>query len=405
MNPGRALLLLAALVLAPVPARAQNPTMSDDFTRIIGWLSAQTAQSLGFNAGSTFDPPNEMRPWRIQPDVSLGIGVMPFDKGVFPKMEVEALAEKDPAKDLPNDVKFPNLTVHSRMGLPWRMDLGVRLVNMTIPKGYRLSETTKGDGQSNTIGVALRKHFLGGGRPLVSVSGAYNKVNGYFNFANEFNNVELAPGFFASSKNTGQLDWSVQSLGVNVVVSQAYGRWTPFLGAGFNRVTGSVKGKLEANWLTPLIQPSVGRADNAPEAGNSRVIFGFQRDGSFWSFFLNGEAKASGFAAGKAFVISTGFAAPFKIGANSSIVRGGRNKLASELAQAADDEPELMPAERLPHSETRIKRYWLWGREKDAEAKPKRAEPKPKPAQRQRQDYQAERRRPGPPPAELIFIR
>lgn len=330
----------AAVVLCLLAAsgRAANPVMSDDFDKIIGWLTFQTAQGLGFNAGSTFDPPNEMRPWRMQPDVSLGIGMMPFDKGTFPEMEVEALAEKDMAGMLPDKVMFPNLTFHVRMGLPKRMDMGVRVVNMTTPKNYRLSESTVGNGQSNTIGFSLRRHFFGrGDQPLVSVTGAYNHVKGYFNFKNQFEDVELVDGIlWASSENTGNLDWDVKSYGVNMIVSQAFGKWTPFAGMGLSYITGNVKGRLEANWETPLIQPSVGEAESKPEAQQSRAILGVQRDGSFFKWFVNAEMKTTGFQSNKAFIISTGLAAPFRIGANSSLARERSSR--PKLAQWKDGE-------------------------------------------------------------------
>lgn len=329
--------MTALVLLAAAPLRAQNPTMEPDFSRIMQWLTYQTAQGLAFNSGSTFDPPNEMHPWRFQPDFSLGLGVMPYDKGTFPRMQVQALEEKNPKADLPDDVKFPNLTFHSRMGLPWRMDAGVRLVNMTVPKNYRLSESTVGNGQSNTVGFALRKHFMGRGAPLVSVTGAYNRVSGYFNFRSRFEEVELVKGVFsASSVNSGQLDWTVTSIGLNLVVSQVYGKWTPFLGAGYNRISGVVDGRLEAVWDTTFIASTLGKASSRPEPNNTRLIFGFQRDGSFFRYFVNGEVKTSGVAAGRAFVLSTGLAAPFKIGANSTVVRYGRNKPKTYQASAQD---------------------------------------------------------------------
>jgi hypothetical protein len=347
-----------------MPVQAQNPTLSNDFDKIMGWLAGQTAQSLGFNAGSTFDPPNEMRKWRIQPDVSFGIGVMPFDKSIFPRMDVQALEDQEPGALLPNDVKFPNLTLHMRLGLPQRMDLGLRGVNMTVPKGYKLSENTTGSGQSNTIGVSLRKHFLGGTAPLVSLSMFYNHVTGYFSFANQFTDLELTPGFFASSKNNGQLEWDVRSIGLNMVLSQVWGKWTPFLGMGYNRVSGNVTGRMTANWATPLIQPSVGQATASPEPDNTRLILGFQRDGSLMHFFMNGEFKVSGFQSGKAFVISTGLAAPFNIGRNSSVVRYGRNK-PSDLAMHEEESIKR----RVQRSQKK-RRVRFWPERKKRKRKP-----------------------------------
>lgn len=371
MNRGAALLAALLALLGASSARAQTaPRMADDFARIMDWLTRGTADGLGFNAGSSFDPPNEMRPWRIQPDVSLGVGILPYDKKAFPRMQVQALADTQPEKSLPDKMMFPNLTLHMRMGLPGRWDVGTRFANMTTPDNYKLSETTTGNGQSNTLGVAVRRHFAGGDRPLVSVSGVYNHTFGYFNFKNEYKNVELVPGtLWADSTNTGALEWDVRSFGVNVIASQNYGKWIPFGGFGYNRMIGSVSGRLEARWKTPLIAPSVGQASNSPADDNGRVILGFQRDGSFFKLFMNGEIKAMGPMAGKSFIISTGLAAPFKIGATSSLVREGRNR-SSSLADAYETPKRLSETRRKAAAQaapppakpakSRVNTYWTW---------------------------------------------
>ena len=393
--PLAALLAASVTVLGASPARAQAaPRMADDFTQIMDWLTRGIADGLGFNAGSSFDPPNEMRPWRLQPDVSLGVGLLPFDKKAFPKMKVQALADTKPDESLPDQMMFPNLTLHMRMGLPRRWDVGTRFANMTTPSNYKLSPTTTGNGQSNTLGVSVRRHFMGGDRPLVSVSGVYNHTFGYFNFQNEYKDVNLVPGMLkADSTNFGTLEWDVRSFGVNAIASQSFGKWIPFGGFGYNRMIGSVSGKLEAQWKTPLIAPSVGQASNSPSEDNGRVILGFQRDGSFFKLFMNTEIKAMGTMAGKSFIISTGLAAPFKIGASSALVREGRNRN-SNLAERPRIADPVAPAKTrrgrtaaLPEARpvpSRVNTYWTWDKSEVA--------PPPKKTARET-------------PPELIFIR
>jgi hypothetical protein len=318
--------------------------MSDDFTRMMQWITQQTAEGLAFNTGSTFDPPNEMQPWRMQPDINLGFGVLPYDKSAFPEIQVGELAEKNPKAMLPDRVVFPNLTTHLRVGLPWRLDAGVRLVNVTVPKGYKLSESTKGDGQINTIGFSIRKHFFGGDDPLLSFTGAYNRVFGHFNFKNEFKDVVLyASGgsqIIADSLNQGRLDWDVRSYGINATVSQVFGRWTPFAGFGFNHMFGLVHGRLDGVWQTPLVSPSVGEAVEDPEPTQGRVLFGAQRDGEKLSYYFNVEVKAIGTQAGKTFIFMAGLAAPFKLGAGNTLAPERR-------ARAPSRRPEGRPGRRI----------------------------------------------------------
>ncbi len=298
-------------------AWAQNPSLSDDYKAMMGWLSNEVVQGLAFNAGSTFDPPHELPAWKLQPDISVGLGSVPLDKAKFPKMSVPALAEKNPTEMLPNDVRFPNLTLHMRFGLPGRMDLSLRGAGMTVPKGHSLAPGTQGDGQSSTLGLGARKHFFGGDDdPLLSLGLNYNHVRGHFNFLNRIQYLQLLPGYTIDAVNTGRLEWNVNSFGGNAVVSQTFGAWTPFVGGGLNYMTGSVKARLQSDFATALISPAVGEASAKPEAIMTRFIFGVQMDHSRFGLFLNGEVKTSGASAGKTFIVSTGVAAPFRFGAS-----------------------------------------------------------------------------------------
>lgn len=349
--PGKPWLTAALLVLAALPARSA-PSMNGDFERMMGWLSNEVVQGLSFNAGSMFDPPCELRKWHIQPDVSLGLGSIPLNKGKFPHIETPALADKGPEKLLPNSVQFPNLALHLRMGLPGRFDFTLRGANMTVPKGYKLAKGTLGNGQSNSIGFSLRRHFLGGNDwPLVTVSGNYNHVKGHFNFLSNWQRVELTPGFQVDSKNTGRLEWNVNSLGVNTIMSQSYGIWTPFIGAGWNYLYGSMKARLQADFATPLIAPAIGEASDHPEQHQARVIVGTQLDRSRFSLFVNGEMKAIGMQAGKAFIIQLGVVTPFRIGSGSLVAKGTKRlvPVSAQLARdpGSDDEFDLDAGERI----------------------------------------------------------
>ncbi|MBI4425205.1 MAG: hypothetical protein HY554_15850 [Elusimicrobia bacterium] len=366
----------AAAFLAVAPARA-NPSMSADFDRMMAWLSNEVVQGLAFNAGSTFDPPNELRPWHVQPDVSLGMGFVPLNKKRFPEVETPALRDKGPSNLLPSSVSFPNLALHLRVGLPRRWDLTVRGADMTVPKGYRISPETFGDGQSNSFGFGLRKHLFGGNRPLLSVAGNYNYVQGHFNFRNAWQRLELTPGFQVDTQNVGRLEWSVNSIGANAVVSQTYGIWTPFMGAGWNYMSGSMKSRLQADFATPLIAPSIGEASDHPEQHQARVIVGTQLDRSRFSMFVNGEMKAVGASSGKTFIVQMGLVTPFRIGAGSLAARGSRGPGgASRSYVRAAPPPE--PETELPKLEEPRQRWAELPlfRRRGAEERPLRAKDK-----------------------------
>ncbi|MBI5201453.1 MAG: hypothetical protein HY925_07705 [Elusimicrobia bacterium] len=341
----RALPVALAAVLAAVPASAAS--MSADYERMAGWLSNEVVQGLSFNAGSTFDPPNEIRSWHVQPDISLGIGALPLNKGKFPVMETKQLADQHPEQVLPNSVTFPNLALHLRLGLPNRFDLTLRGANMTVPKGYKLAKGTTASGQSNSIGFGVRRHFFGqGGLPLLSVSGNFNHVKGLFNIQTAWQRLELTPGFYQDTRTLGRLEWNVNSFGLNAVMSQTTGIWTPFAGIGWNKMSGSMKTRLQQDFAGSLILPAIGEASDHPEEHQARLIVGTQLDRSRFSMFVNGELKVVGIQSGKAFILQIGFNAPFHIGSGSFASKGTKKTLYAK--QDEDKAPwELDENERV----------------------------------------------------------
>jgi hypothetical protein len=312
---GRALVgALAITLLATTGARAANPSMSGDFTRMMEWLSHEMAQGLAFNAGSMFDPPHEVKSRRLQPDISIGAGKMPLDKAQFPQPEVPALREMGASDIFPDSVIFPNLAMHLRAGLPARMDFSIRFANMTTPSGYKLGSGAAAKGQSNSVGFGLRKHFFGkDGLPLLGFGAHYNHVNGRFAIATKFK-VDSISGFTADSPVNGDFRWDVSSIGGNFMLSKAYGAWTPFGGFGYNFTRGSVHTKLQATPNTPLISPITGTASGVPEKHSMRFIWGGQYSRGWINVFANGELKATGIAHGRAWVFHTGVNLPFEVG-------------------------------------------------------------------------------------------
>lgn len=310
---GAATAVIVAAFFISVP-RAAAQDMNADFQNITGWLSHEVAQGLGFNSGETFDPPREIYDRRLEPDISLGGGVMPLNKATFPAMQTQQLADEDPQRLFPSSVLFPNFTMHLRAGLPGRSDFALRFADMTSPPGYKLSANTTAKAQSNSIGVTLRKHLLGGDLPLLSLGASYNHVYGRFEFAT---NMLISPGIGNATIDTpvnGGLYWNVSSYGLNAVMSQTFGLWTPFAGFGMNYVTGSVRASLAANPRTDLIDPLRGDASAKPETRNGRLIMGLQLNHSWVNFFTSGEIKALGVGSGKAWIVQSGMSLPFRIG-------------------------------------------------------------------------------------------
>ena len=336
---------IAASLFMVGTSEALGASMSQDFSNMMGWLSHEMAQGLAFNAGSTFDPPREVTNRKFQPDISLGVGNMPLNKSRFPELGAPALRDMGAAKIFPSTVLFPNLAMHWRVGLPYRSDLSLRFADMTTPPGYKISGNTTGNGQSNSFGLGLRKHILGGGGdwPLLSLGANYNCVFGRFTYKTKFgmNNVE---GFSADSDVDGTIQWSINSYGLNAVASQTYGRWTPFAGFGYNYVTGSVRAHLEAISQTPLISPIVGESSNKPEHSQGRLIFGAQMNRAWMNFFFNGEVKAIGTSSGNSWIIHGGITLPFQLGLHGFSSTKARKNASSTFKDIDESVEKEAPA-------------------------------------------------------------
>ncbi len=352
--------VLALALAAAVPARAANPSLSDDFQSMTQWLSHEMAQGLAFNAGSNFDPPREVKGWYLQPDLSLGIGRIPFNKKSFPALTVPALNERGGSSIFPNQVLFPNLALHLRMGLPWRGDAYIRLADATTPPGYKISPTMTAQVQTNSYGFGLRQHFdlWEEDLPKVALGAHFNHVRGRTRLKGKFN-VNVDNNFTADSDLNGEIDWNINSFGLTAIFHKSYDAWTPFFGLGYNYATGSVRSKLDLKSQTVLISDVHGENSERPEQSQGRWITGVQYARPTWSVFLNAEVKALGQLQYRSWIAQIGVALPYEVG------RG----------------PKIIYKKRRPEDAERIRRERELEREASKPAPKTKSQYKPKPVE------------------------
>ena len=294
------------------------------------WLSHEMANGLAFNAGSTFDPPREVKGWALQPDMSLGVGYIPFNKTNFPTLTTPALNEQGGSNIFPNAVNFPNLALHLRMGLPWRGDAYFRFADATTPPGYKISPTMTAQVQTNSYGFGLRQHFdlWNEDLPKVTLGAHYNHVRGRTRLKGAFNvNLE---SYKSDSELKGEIDWNLNSFALTAVAHKSYGVWTPFLGFGYNYASGSVRSKLELKSQTFLIPDILGESSARPEKSQGRWIAGVQYARLRWGAFLNAEVKALGQLQYRSWIAQFGVALPYEIGSGYKILYKKRAPGAAE---------------------------------------------------------------------------
>jgi len=285
------------------------------------WLSHEMANGLAFSAGSTFDPPREVTGWALQPDLSLGVGRIPFNKTNFPTLTVPALQEQGGSKIFPDATLFPNLALHLRMGLPGRRDLYFRFADATTPPGYKISPTMTAQVQTNSYGFGMRQHvdLWREDLPKVVLGAHYNHVRGRTRLKGQFN-VNIDDNFKADSEFNGEIDWNLNSFALTAVAHQSFDSWTPFFGFGYNYATGSVRSKLELKSRTFLISDVTGQGSERPEQSQGRWIAGVQYARPTWSTFFNAEVKALGRLQYRSWVAQVGVALPYEIRRGRAII-------------------------------------------------------------------------------------
>jgi hypothetical protein len=331
----------AALVVALALPAGANPSIQPDIDGMSQWLSSQMAQGLAFNAGENFDPPHIVKGYYLQPDLSFGVGLIPFNKKDFPQMQTPELQNGAGAALFPNSTLFPNLALHLRMGLPWRGDVYIRLADATTPPKYRISPTMTAQVQTNSIGFGIRQEFFGGDYPIVTAGAHYNHIQGYTKLNGTFG--VNASGFTADDVFNGDIKWNINSFGVDAIVSQTFGRWTPYGGLGYNYATGSVAVELDLVSGTFLVPSITGLGSDHPEKSQGREIAGVAYDHGNWTFFGNAELKALGELQYRSWIVQVGAALPFDIGGKKVFHKKGRTPVEPK-AVLDDDEAPRMPA-------------------------------------------------------------
>jgi hypothetical protein len=186
---------------------------------------------------------------------------------------------------------------------------------------------------------------------MLSVGAHFNHVYGWFNL---HTTRDMIVNQTINITNTveGRLDWNVSSYGLNAVLSESYRGWTPFLGCGYNYVTGSASASLQMP-ATATTTAAQGGGSDHPEQNQARFMAGVEFDRPWMHFFLNSEVKAVGENAGKSWIAMLGAALPFEIGMNLIPRRTGERTGAA--APAVDYGDYGQPAQKAPADKKKIR--------------------------------------------------
>jgi hypothetical protein len=138
---------------------------------------------------------------------------------------------------------------------------------------------------------------------------------------------------------------------LTALVSQSFGRWTPFGGLGYNYTTGSVAVNLELQSGTFLVPNINGQGSDRPEVSEGREIVGVSYDRRTWSAFANAELKALGELQYRSWIIQFGAAVPFSFGRKNKDAAVEPKPIFDEDADAPAAKPVPRPRASAPSTE------------------------------------------------------
>lgn len=226
--------------------------------------------------------------------------------------------------------------------------MALRLSNMTVPK-YQVSQNSQGEGQSNILGLQVRKHLGGGRRPRLSLAASGNLMKGGFKFYNQYKDVEVSDGVFLDSENTGAIRWKAASVGASAMLSQTYGPWVPFAGLGFHYGRGRVTSNLKAEFKTDLVNPIEGIGTAYLSQGQMRLMLGTQYNRKTMGLYGSMEVLTIGHLPGKALTFHLGASFPLGSAAKKSFREARQRALRPALpAGGAGRKSELATVDAAP---------------------------------------------------------
>lgn len=325
-----------------VSAASNAPRLSEDFKSIMEWLSAESAEGMAFHSAVSFDPPVELPPGGVGFDGNFGLGTVPLHKNTFPTLQVKTLQDTHPEQNFSDTTMFPDMTGHLRYGFEDRWEGALRFSDMTVPR-YKISPTTEGEGQSNILGVQIRKHMGDPKLERVTVYASYDYIFGGFKFFNGFQHVAVTDTLFLDSKNEGLLAWNIKTVGAGFMISHEWGRYVPYYGFGYNYSEGVVHTRLKSVFDGGLVSPVVGEGSHSVMGTQQlRMTLGTMRHGRKVNWYAATEILLFGSKSGRAFAVHMGFSVPIRMGASEEQL----SRPESELKDA----PRDLDAEELPSS-------------------------------------------------------
>jgi hypothetical protein len=231
--------ILGGFLTFGTPLRADLTT---DLVKSGEWFSQEVGDLLAFQAASTHFLPGDTTAFPgFQVGVAGGVSVQKLDRGAYRSIPFTEL-DRDEV-DLPRAVAAPAFVLHGKAGLPWGLDLGLKV-------GSASFEEKDGDArtkfENGIFGVELRKRLLGGGLsgavlPDLSLSLALDGASGELTREDRYEGAVQSGGGQLVADTSWETEWDVQAVTLRAVVSKKLLMVTPFVGLGVTRLSGDAE--------------------------------------------------------------------------------------------------------------------------------------------------------------------
>jgi hypothetical protein len=234
-------LLFSIAVFAGGPVwAALSDDIRTDSENVAKWFSQEVAHATAFNAAANPQIPGEVHNLLgVEVGLSAGVSSTKLDSDGFNNLPLKELETS--GFDMPSDVLMAMPLVHAKLGLPFKLDVGVKYGHIRYDD---TNEDAKSKVTNSVFGVDVRRRLMGEGvtgvvLPDVALSLAYDQANGDVTRTEQY--VGPVTGGTLDASSTMESKWQTGAVTARVVASKQVLIFTPYIGAGYSRLMGDAE--------------------------------------------------------------------------------------------------------------------------------------------------------------------
>lgn len=237
----------------------------NDYNLIGKWVNKELTEGFAYNAGSgNLFPADVIEFPGFEAGFMGGGTVWSLDLAGLRALEltsIDTAPSTGDEVDMENSFGMINTVGHVKVGLPFRMDAGIRFGEFAFD-----DDTGDADVEvENAVwGIEVRKRILGGAWtniffPDITVNVSFDSAVGKITRTEAYVEPKTPATYGGvlyqqeiTSANTWETRWNVQNVGVKGIISKQLAFFIPFLGIGINKNLGTTKTEIRTEGILSL---------------------------------------------------------------------------------------------------------------------------------------------------------